>query len=346
MMKYPFDEAFQAQQPLVVINGNVLAKTGSSLAVAVLETAAGVRHPLSVVGTSDAIWRMAIRASLPAIEAILLQDLPRQVAELRTDSLAYFADYLVPAFLHREYSEDCYASQPSAARPREIDWTTEVAHVARTIPKPEMEQPSLWILGRVWLLRQGDGSKNCWRVHADNTSYSLTGDFSFVSTLAARWRQQVARYVAYVAAELASQVGELESVAQARQELAECGSVERGDLVFVAGAPPYLAHVVPQHYNRTLSRVVNRDLAVAAPFTLPPNLNRSSFAVFQRRGREWRATTLPHGLCLGPDPPAYEQDSPGIALAALLRWAAQRISANGIFHSSDESDTTTDDYQY
>jgi hypothetical protein len=340
---------FQSQQPLVMLDGAVLAKTGSPSDSAVLVTAAGVRHSLGLLGTLDKIWKTALRRMLPDAEAILQAELPRQVAELRTDPLSYFAEYLVAAFHQREYSEESYHNQPSVPEPKHVDWTTEVAQTAKQIPSPESIQPSLWIFGRVWRLRESVARDGCWQLRTKGKSYALSGDFLVVNTLIENWRNEVAKYISEVAGRLACDVKEVTCMINARDELRSQGFVERSDLIFLPGKPPRLGHIVPAHYNRTLGRNCRRDLAVTAPFGLPPTStpSRSSLKVYEKSSRKWKAARLPNGLCLGPDPPKHPQDSPGVGLASFLRWAGQRIAGNGVFHSSDDTDTASDDpYEY
>lgn len=348
MLKYPFDEAFQSQQPLVLIGGAVLAKTGSPPAAAILETAAGVQHSLGVLGHLDSLWNMASRRLATDAEIMLRRELPRQVTELRTDALAYFVEYLAPAFELRDFSEQPLVARSVLSAPTPVDWSREIKQVARALPAPEVAQPSLWMLGRAWRLREGVAKHGCWQIHMDARCYSLSGDFSFVSTLATDWQHRVVRLVKVRAVDLASRMGEPQATTQARQELKTRGCLERGDLVLLSGSPPLLGHVIPAHYNRTLNRSVSRDLLIAAPLALPnPAPVRTGLSIHERVAHSWKLISPPHGLCLGPDPPMHAQDSPGIGLAAFLRWAAQRIAGNGVFHSSDDSDSTAyDAYQY
>ena len=54
-----------------------------------------------------------------------------------------------------------------------------------------------------------------------------------------------------------------------------------------------------------------------------------------KTARGWERYRPPNGLCLGGSAPVARPESPGVALAAYLRWAAQRVASNGRFHSSD-----------
>ena len=343
MLPFPFDESFQAMQPLVVVGDTVLVMSLDPSADWVLQTAAGVKHRLGPIGCLESLWRNALQRFLPSITAVMQQEVPRRVAELATSPLAYFIAYLEPTFRERDFSEASYLPQRPVAPEMTGDWSAEVSAVSKTIPLPELVSPGVWVCGRIWKLREQSPRAGCWQIVTPHRCYGLTGDFSLVATLIANWRRDVSRHISQVATRLAARAGSDEGtsrLATAGHEVASLGYVERGDLLFLPGPPPRLGHFVPVHYNHTLGRRVHRDLAMTAPLTLPLPAYpcRSGLAVYERSAKGWSPASLPHGLCLGPDPPAHPQESPGVGLASLLRWAAQRIAENGAFHSSDNAD--------
>jgi hypothetical protein len=109
--------------------------------------------------------------------------------------------------------------------------------------------------------------------------------------------------------------------------------LQDGDLLFLPGNPPRVGHLLPSHYNHVLGRQSHRDLAMTAPLVLPPQV--VSPRVYKRTSERWEPMHLPHGLCLGGDPPRDRPNSPGLTLAAYLRWAAVRIATNGRFNAND-----------
>lgn len=354
MLPFPFGDRFQALQPLVFLANEVLIKSQAASTECVLRTAAGVTHPLGTLGRFDSIWRNALQGMLPSTQQFVSHELPRRVAELSTSPLAYFTEFLVPAFRERDFSEASDFSECSAPRPVRVDWTDAVVSAAKNIPAPEFVWPSVWVFGRVWKLHEQPIRKGCWQVITPKGRYALSGDFYLLNTLVANWHNAVSKYVSEVAARFAQQAGsdtDYSALGAATRQLQVHGFVEYADLLFLPGSPPRLGHLIPAHYNRALQRQVNRDLAMTAPLTVPPTAypSKSLLTVCERRATGWSAVSLPHGLCLGPDPPTYPQASPGVGLAAFLRWAAERIAENGVFHSSDDADTTNDynyDYNY
>jgi hypothetical protein len=125
------------------------------------------------------------------------------------------------------------------------------------------------------------------------------------------------------------------TLAQARAQIDREGFFQQGDVLFLPGSPPHVGHLLPPHFNRTICRDSCRDLAMVAPFNLPPRIVAPQ--VFTRTSdRRWIPLGLPHGLCLGGGQPDFRPTNPGLALLAYLRWAAARVAANGMFHASDE----------
>ncbi len=153
------------------------------------------------------------------------------------------------------------------------------------------------------------------------------------------WRVEIRAWLARTVAKLTecnTALAESSTLAQARVQIDREGFFQQGDVLFLPGAPPRVGHVLPPHFNRAIGRDSKRDLAMVAPFNLPPRIVGPQVYSKTCEGR-WAPLQLPHGLCLGGNPPPdVRPESPGLALLAYLRWAAARIAANGAFHASDE----------
>lgn len=348
-LSYPLDLNFQSVQPIFVLDNRFLILSSDQPPVAMLETAAGGRHGLVEWGAIDTLCRAARDAVIPAAERLLAEALPRSLAALGTDPLAYVVDYLAGAFAKRDWSDQAYDPKPLAAQLASVDWSVAVRRIAREIPVPKIEPPVMLLLGRAWKLDGHPYQPGCFQVFDSGRWIRLSGDYYLLGRLAADWQTRVREFISLAAEQLLAEAGKLgatSSVSEARRELERTGFVERGELVFLEGQPPRLGHIVPRHYNRTLQRDVNRDLAVTSPLIMPPTAypSRSALCVYERVGGKWRPAHLPHGLCLGDEAPRHAQDSPGIGLAAYLRWGAERIAENGAFHSSDDSHNSDYDY--
>jgi hypothetical protein len=336
VLPYPFDLPFQHHQPLVFLGGDVFTRTRGPAGPAELVTALGVVHPLRRLGPAMTLVRHHLSRSRDEARRLVQAELAaRQPGGM--DALRYFVEYLVPAFAERDRGEEPPPDALTVREARPADLYAEVDACLDGLPAPDLPAPALWLCGRVWPLRaMPPGEGRLW-VRWGEAPLGLTDEYRPVSTLRDEWHQAVRRFVSRAAARVAERCrrgGRLPAPEAAREEVARSGCVQRGDLLFLPGEPPWLGHVIPPHYNRVLGGPSRRDLAITAPLELPPKLYL--LAVYRRNpaGR-WEPFAPPHGLCLGPGPPAVRPESPGLALAAYLRWAAVRIAANGQFHVSD-----------
>jgi hypothetical protein len=339
VLTYPFDLSFQRQQPLVFLGPDVFTRTRGPEGPAALVSALGVVHPLRPLGPARTLAEQHRRLNRPEARRLIQVELTRLDASRFTDALAYFVDYLAPAFAERDWGE---GPRPEASLTGERpagDWSLEIDRCGDAVPLPEPPTPSLWMCGRAWLLREKPLEEGRLGVRWGTTTLGLTGEYRPVATLAAEWQAAAQRYFTQAAAGIREKVSRSEAppvLAPALEELTRTGCVRRGDLLFLPGTPPRLGHVIPAHYNRVLGVDSRGDLAMTAPLLLPPELY--ALCVYRRSSTGgWNAFMPPHGLCLGSGPPEAGPESPGLRLAAYLRWAAQRIASNGIFHSSDDA---------
>jgi hypothetical protein len=337
VLHYPFDLRFQRLQPIVCLGDDLYVKTGQRPAEATLVSALGVRHPLRRLGSARDLAQSRRRSDAPVIGRMLTEALCRHAAADVVDGLRYFVEVLVPAFGERDWREDYLvpAAAPPARHPSDL--LVDVAARGEEAPLARLPSPSLLVLGRVWLLRPAHPGPGRMQVHRGEEALEPSGEYHLGGTLERQWHKDVDRFLRETAEQMAAWCVLTEDGAtlrDAREAVARAGCFVRGDLLFLAGSPPRLGYLLPPHYNRSLGRQSGRDLALTAPLTLPPKVSYPT--VFQRTAAgRWERCPLPHGLCLGSGPPGDLPESPGVALAAFLRWAALRVAANGIFHSSD-----------
>ena len=340
MLNFPYGPDFQAPQPLVMMRNQLWCLTRSADAPARLYTAAGVSHGLAPVSSLRAVWQRAVTTLLPAAEQLLLTELPRRLVEQCTDAFAYFEEFLAPAFAQRDVSDQVFAGENARAPATSIDWNAHVGTVIRELPAPPINTPTLWLLGRVWNLVPRAPNPGCWQIALPSECLAASGEFMLVASIARQWKERISQFVTTTAAAIAANIARERRPAlpgAAVAELANRPFVLIRDLLFLPGTPPRIGHLIPSHYNATLGFTVSGDLAITAPLVLPPRgvPDRNQLAVYRRRDSTWSPAHLPNGLCLGPDAEPQPSDSPGVALAAYLRWAAIRIADNGSFHSSD-----------
>jgi hypothetical protein len=336
MMNFTLGTLAQRLQPLVFLGNEVYAMTRLESASAALVTALGVEHALRPLGSLDTLREHHLRINAPGARQLLQIELARVGAARCSDPLRYFVEYLGPVFRERDCKEDELLDPGSDEHEPTVGVAGELSLPSDQIPAPVSPSPSLWLLGRVWMLRPMPPQGGRMYVRWGGGTLGLSGDYVLASTLQTEWRKEIAVFVAESARRLAEGLrGSEKSAAlgKAREFITRNGCLEMGDLLYIPGNPPYVGHVLPPHYNRVLGRRSHRDLAVAAPLVLPPRV--AGPYVYRRRAAAWEPFALPHGLCLGPAPPAGWPDCPGLALAAYLRWAAIRLAMNGRFHSSD-----------
>jgi hypothetical protein len=350
MSLYPFGLPFQGQQPLVFLGGEVFAKTRQPPGAATLVSALGVEHPLRSLGPAREMSGRHLRLNREEVHRLFLSEIAaRQRLHGDTETLRYFVEYLAPAVSARDWAENPGAGPPAPQGPQPEDWSAGIGDVLDRTPVPEVPSPSLWMLGRAWLLGPQPPRPGHLCVRRGDAVFGVTGEYHLVRTLEQQWRAAAHKHLAESARGLAAAgPSEGEALRAARAELARSGCVERADLLYVPGPPPLLGHRLPAHYNRVLGRQCERDLAVALRLALPPQVSGLQLLLRGPGGR-WEPYTPPHGLCLGDGPPDGRPETPGLAVAAYLRWAALRLAANGQFHAGDGSgdaangyDTTTD----
>jgi hypothetical protein len=338
MLNYPYDLALQSLQPLVILDGEIYTKTRQPRrAGAELVTALGVVHPLRRLCSAKRFAAHHRRTNQETSQRLVQAELAtRMHSGGYADTLRFFVDYLGPAFQLRDQGEDCLADAPPPSEVVDLNLTAEVVRIVEGLPAPRPPSPSFWLCGRVWTMQPTPPARGALQVRRDQETYGLANQHVLIRNLVSNWQQEVQSYLSRVIADLSERTPPQEpseAVVKARSELASQGFVVRGDLLYLDGSPPRLGYLLPDHFNHVLGRHSHRDLAITAPLSMPPRITGPS--VFRRSTQGWERYRPPNGLCLGGSAPSPRPESPGVALAAYLRWAAQRLAANGRFHSGD-----------
>ena len=271
-------------------------------------------RPLCPIATVAAHSRRVHAAALAATAAAQTTEKPNE-----RRGLAVFLGAIVPGVERWDSKHGAAACPPTECA------EAESPSDSRRLPAPVFPAPSLLVFGRYWRLA-ADGGLAGLRVFVGTETLVSTGEFLTVRELSANWAksaQDVLRqFVDHGPAvtEAAPEFGE------ALAELRCRGAVERGDLLYLGGSPPLLAHVLPG---------AGRQLAIAAELALPARMP-APMGVFRRGIGRWERDH--RAVCFGPDiatPEWGSAASSGVSLALFLRFAAVRFSANGRFHEQE-----------
>jgi hypothetical protein len=338
MLNFPFDSALQRNQPLFFLGDDVYVIGRRPEGPATFVTALGVQHPLRRLSATRTLLERTETSNRATVSVWLQEELAKS-AILEQDPFSYFVHTLAPAFAQRDWSEAHTGERPHSSQQPSADVYGAIAQAVVALPLPQLPSSAMCLLGRVWMLAGLPARDGAMAVYLGRHSLGLTGEYVLVRTMENDWHTQVKSFVKDAASSILKQHPKgamLAKVAEGRKQLSQTGCYQMGDLIYLDGKAPLLGHILPSHHNRVLGRQSIRDLAMVAPLTLPPKLALPSVYTLTSQGR-WQPFGLPHGLCLGASPPSHRPDSPGLALAAYLRWAACRIASNGIFHSKDDS---------
>jgi hypothetical protein len=340
------NESFLQLEPVVVLGDELYVKTDRSDDDVNLVTAMGVKHPLRRLCSKRTLDEQFVRRNAEAVGRLIRAGLARARADNQLDDLRYFVEGLLPAFQGRDWSEHFELDMfTEPAEPTLFpDVVGQIDELSRAFSTPVLPSPSYLLLGRFRMLRPDPAASGGDHVLHGCEILGPTGETISVGQVDRRWRDAVSGFVAHAVDRLVDAAVDLapgSAVITAREEIARTGCLQRGDLIFLAGSPSRVGHVLPPHYNRVLGRQSHRDLAMMVALTRPPRIETPQ--VFVRNGQgPWVPFHLPHGLCLGGSPPDIRPETPGLALLAYLRWAACRIASNGAFHANDDQSTEYD----
>jgi hypothetical protein len=264
------------------------------------------------------------------------------------DPLEYFLEFVVPEFEARDAGEDADAADERRTKDVVNPDSHSIAEDAyRNMPLMGIPTPSLFILGRYWLLassrtgRTDSPPEGRTHVTFGDSLLMPTGEYMQESVLVEEWEAEIDRHAQNTAALLRDTRRtdrQRQRLEHRRRAFERGGFIVEGGLVLISGTPPMLGHLLPRHRNRSLGREIGADHAIVSPF-LPP-FAPNSLSVYGRRRAGWTKVSLPHGICLGKGPTNRKgndpfQDCHALGLAAYLRWAAIRVATNQSFHEHD-----------
>jgi hypothetical protein len=334
-------------EPLAILREGIYVKSDqSSDSAAYFVTAMGVEHPLRLLFSRQAFDEQLVRLNADTVGRYIRAGMSRARTDSLLDDLRYFVESLVPSFQERDWSEHFVLDAfPAPAVPRFVpDVGERIDELSRAFPTLALPSPSYLLLGRFRMLRPDPAPAGVDHVRCGRETLVPTTETHFAWEVERRWRASVSTFVESARERLleaAADVPAGPAVIAARQEIARTGCVECGDLVFLAGPPSRVGHILPPHHNRMLGRLCERDVAMMAPLTRPPRLEVPKPYVRDSLGR-WSSLPLRNGVCLGGSPPDPRPETAGLALLAYLRWAACRVASNGAFHAGDDQYTEYD----
>lgn len=325
MLRYPLNGLLHAL-PLVVLDGELYAATHGGGAGAALIMPSGAEYPLRRLANRRVLAEHAVRTNRPALEEIYRQHLAWRTDAQPSDAVRYFTEWAGRAW-------DWLKPPAMETRGHPERAVADVDGILDGVPGPRLPSPALCLLGRFWSLREADGGGV--RVRFRDSLLSMTGDCRAVAELGGAWAACVSEYLSGAAARAASaaeEEDEDEELRAARRKFAGEQVLQSGDLVLIGGETTWLAHVLREHYNRSLHMEVKRNVAIAArlrsPAAIPPD---SELAVYGLSAGKWTPVRRLRGVCLG-------RGERPTNLAPFLRWAANRIADNGLFHEHDDGE--------
>jgi hypothetical protein len=335
MLAYPLDSQLLERGIAAVVGDDVFAPTRIGPASVCVNGARGQRVPMRRLCSVRTLWEHSDRQNRDELIAECSAALVRGRAEASTDPLCYWHNSLLPAIQIRDGLLDNTALSTATVQ---SDPAFELANMAASMPLARIPAPSLWVDGRAYVLsKDPSGSLRC-TVRTNDEVYFVTNESIAVAQLVQQWQKQVERFAGDKARDFLSRSGpgnDQTHIEVLRRQLEQTGFLQFGDFLFLRGNPPLVGYILPPHYNRSLGRQSNRDLAMTAPLELPPRVR--GLVVYELTRGVWARAQLPRSLCLGqpPNNPGDLKDSPGLLLLAHLRWAANRISTNGRFNEFD-----------
>ena len=341
----PLEGAVQAMQPLLLTGEGlyVLSLHGTSAPGAVMVSAQGVTHPLRRLCDTRVLRAHGERLNANRIRARLAAELAARRTGAAPDLLMFFIDLLLPGLSDRDHGGDSTKEiclQDDVQFDQMSEWPMDLELALQNAPVPALPSPSLWVLGRAWILAISSAPPPSVHIKYDGRLFEITGQYITVKSLREQWDAAVSQYCKAVQSELLpNRRGPVsERLRMARADLATSGVVVRGDILYLATNPIRVGHMIPPHHNITLGGQIDKVLALTAPLHFPPRIPANSDLVIFRRSERGSWEALVRAVCLGAVRSVGEvQDAveAGINFLAFLRLGAVRIATNGRFHEHD-----------
>jgi hypothetical protein len=316
-------------QPAVVIEGVFYIPSRQLQDDApILMTATGNKMPMRRLAWCTELSERHFAISKLQLVERFRRDLERWVSQLLEGNLRRVCQLFAAvarseagvreADFHLMHTDTCQLSLEEA-----VDQLLVVA------PRPEIPSPTLGLRGRLWRLRSAGKGRSDTRgklhLRFGDCTFDLHGDFTPTNQLLAKWNDKLQSLLHEKADELVSTLDhdESEEIVAAREAVCNGGAYEQGDLLFVAGPPPYVARILPP-----LGGVPFGTVAVGVPVKTP--LRASPLSIFRRHGHRnsWKQCSPGRTLCTGPNMPQLAVDPTPIEVLGYLRACAIRFAEN------------------
>jgi hypothetical protein len=342
---FPTEGALQSLQPLLLIDGRFcVAGPGGGASGVALVSALGVVHPYRVLCDARVVLAHAARINVDLIRERLQGECTAKRSLSAMDPLMFFIDVIVPGLAERDvgggfrYGGSSGGSGGGMRVPSAP--SVDLEDALRGAPVPVLLSPSLWVLGRAWRLVRATAIPPSVHVTCGADLLTMTGEYSNLKKLRQEWDGAVSDYCDSVASVLCAEKVTASPVRLevAQRALTMSGVFSNGDILYIGSRPARVGYVVPAHYNHTLGRRADRDLALTAPLDFPPAIPQNSDLLIYQRGQSNRWEPMPRSVCLGVSPSVPVGGgltAAGVNLLAFLRFGAVRIAANGRFHEHD-----------
>ena len=265
----------QEVQPLFVTGEGLYVMGFADSVDAMLVSANAVVHPLMRLCDARVLEAHGARINAERIQKRMKAEFVEPRAATAVDPLMFFIEIMVPGLTIRDCGsgsqDEAALAEYSGGLDEIIGRSSDAKQLHRNVSLPNLPCPSLWVLGRAWLLTRVSTAMASVHLRYQGSLLGLTGEYVSLKTLRQEWDATVFHDCKTAASELgAPQTPESQLLKIARTDLANSGMVVRGDAIYLATNPARVGYVIPPHYNGTIGRSVGRELALTAPLGFPP----------------------------------------------------------------------------